>query len=398
MMAHATKILLLIIALIVTGCGGDDQSGQSELPRGVTANTIKIGSHTDLSGQLAIWGVPMTNGIRLRFDEATDAGGIHGRSIEFIVEDSQYQVPVAVKATNKLINVDDIFAMIGAMGTPQNNAVFDSMFEANVPNFFPLTAAVSMYEPLHPLKFSYFVSYRDQARGGMRYMVEQHGFKNVCLQTMATDYGAEIEIGFEQAVEELGLKVSYLGRHKGSETDFTGTVTSIKNSGCELLFLGPFIKDTILLYTAARDAGWDGTIVANMVPYLPEIASAADGGMEGLYAVAPFFVPDFAGEISDDWIAAWHTSYVDNFGDEPAAQSVIGYVMADLLVESLEAAGPDLTVEKMLAALEKIEKYDNPFGGPTISFSATKHMGGDYLNLYQVADGKWKTVAEALPY
>jgi len=153
-----------------------------------------------------------------------------------------------------------------------------------------------------------------------------------------------------------------------------------------------------LLYTAARDAGWEGTIVANMVPYVPEIPSAADGGMEGLYVVAPFFLPDFAGEISDDWIAAWHTSYVDNFGDEPAAQSVIGYVMADLLVESLEAAGPDLTVEKMLAALEKIEKYDNPFGGPTISFSATKHMGGDYLNLYQVADGKWKTVAEALPY
>ena len=112
MMAHATKILLLIIALIialiVTGCGGDDQSGQSELPRGVTANTIKIGSHTDLSGQLAIWGVPMTNGIRMRFDEVAAAGGIHGRTIDFLVEDSQYQVPLAVKATNKLINVNEI--------------------------------------------------------------------------------------------------------------------------------------------------------------------------------------------------------------------------------------------------------------------------------------------------
>ena len=54
---------------------------------------------------------------------------------------------------------------------------------------------------------------------------------------------------------------------------------------------------------------------------------------------------------------------VDKFGEEPAAQSVMGYVMADLLVKSLEAAGPDVTVEKMIAGLEGIGQYDNPFGG-----------------------------------
>jgi len=398
-MMHATKILLLIFTLLVAGCGGGDQSANSDLPRGVTADTIIIGSHTDLSAHLAIWGVPMTNGIRMRFAEVNAAGGVHGRSIEFLVEDSQYQVPLAVKATNKLIHVGQIFAMLGAMGTPQNNAVFERMFAANVPSMFPLTAALSMYEPLHPLKFSYFVSYRNQARGGISYMVEHYGYKNVCLQTMATDYGAEIELGFEQAVEELDLTVTYVGRHKGSETDFTGTITKIKNSGCEFLFLGPFIKDTILLYTAARDAGWQGAIVANMVPYLPEIPAAADGGMNGFYAVAPFFVPDFINEeIEDPWIAEWYAAYTQTYGDEPAAQSVIGYVIADLLVRALAAAGPDLTVEKMLAALEAIEHYEDPFGGPSLSFSATKHVASNYLNLYQVVDEKWVTVAEAIPY
>ncbi len=398
-MRLAIVLSVLAFALGLGSCSGDDQSGALNLPRGVTANTIKIGSHTDLSGHLAIWGVPMTHGIRMRFDEVAAAGGIHGRTIDFLVEDSQYQVPLAVKATNKLINVGEIFAMLGAMGTPQNNAVFERMFAANVPSIFPLTAALSMYEPLHPLKFSYFVSYRNQARGGINYMVEKYGYKNVCLQTMATDYGAEIELGFEQAVEELDLTVSYVGRHKGSETDFTGTVTSIKNSGCEFLFLGPFIKDSILLYTAARDVGWQGAIVANMVPYLPEIPSAADGGMNGFYAVAPFFVPDFlSGNIENPWIAEWYAAYTSAYGEEPAAQSVIGYVIADLLVRALTAAGPDLTVEKMLAALEAIDHYDDPFGGPSMSLSATKHVASNYLNLYQVVDGKWVTVAEAISY
>ena len=383
-------------SLLLSACGSE--SPDSDLPRGLTADTITIGSHTDLSGVLAIWGVPMVNGMRQRFDELAEAGGVHGRTIDFVVEDTQYQVPLAVKATNKLINVDEIFVMLGAMGTPHNNAVFDSMFEANVPSIFPLTAAVSMYEPLHPMKFSFFVSYRDQIRGGMRYLVEKNGLKKVCLQSLATDYGAEVGIGFAQSVEENDLEVVYEGRHKISETDFTGTATSIKNSGCEMLVLGPFIKDTIQLYTAVRDAGWEGTVVANMVPYLPEIPMAADGGMEGFYASAPFFVPDFSAAIDDEWVSGWHADYVANFSEEPAAQSVMGYVMADLLIKSLEAAGQDVTVEKMLAALEGITYYENPFGGPTMSFSAQKHMAGDYLNLYQVKDRKWITVAESLPY
>ena len=381
---------------VLSACGGDKPD--SDLPRGVTADTIKIGSHTDLSGVLAIWGVPSINGMRIRFDELAEAGGVHGRTIDFAVEDSQYQVPLAVKATNKLINVENIFAMLGAMGTPHNNAVFDSMFEANVPSLFPLTAAVSMYEPLHPMKFSYFVSYRDQIRGGMAYLVETYGYKKVCVQSLATDYGAEVGIGFAQSVEENDLEVVYEGRHKISETDFTGTVTSIKNSGCELLVLGPFIKDTIQLYTAARDAGWEGTVMANMVPYLPEIPAAANGGMEGLYAAAPYFLPDFSSAIEDEWLSSWYSDYVARYGEEPAAQSVMGYVMADLLVRALEAAGPDVTVEKMLAGLEGISLYDNPFGGPTMSFSPQKHMAGDYLSLYQVKDRKWTTVVESLPY
>jgi branched-chain amino acid transport system substrate-binding protein len=387
---------LAVSLLVLSACGSE--SPDSGLPRGLSADTIRIGSHTDLSGVLAIWGVPMVNGMRQRFGELAEAGGVHGRTIDFVVADSQYQLPIAVKATNKLLNVDEIFVMLGAMGTPHNNAVFDSMFEANVPSIFPLTAAVSMYEPLHPMKFSFFVSYRDQIRGGMQYLIDKHGYKKVCVQSLATDYGAEVAIGFEQSVEENGLEIVYEGRHKISEIDFTGTVTSIKNSGCEMLALGPFIKDTIQLYTAARDAGWDGAVVANMVPYLPEIPAAAGGGMEGLYAAAPFFIPDFSGTLENEWASTWHANYVDEFGEEPAAQSVIGYVMADLLILALEAAGPDLTVEKMLAGLEGISHYDNPFGGPTFSFGPNKHMAGDYLNLYQVQDQKWVTVAESLPY
>ena len=392
------KKLAIVVMMVLAGCGGADDGASDGLPRGITADTIKIGSHTDLSGSLAIWGVPATNGQRMRFDEANAAGGIHGRNIDFVVEDSQYQMPVAVKATNKLLNVDKIFLMVGAMGTPMNIAVMPRMFEAGVPSLFPISAAVQMYEPLHPMKYSYFVSYRDQARGGMAYMSKKYGIKSVCLQAMATDYGAEVEVGFNQAVEELGLDVAYVGHHKGSETDFTGTVTRIKNSGCELLVLGPFIRDTILLYSAARDIGWDAPIISNMVSYVPEIAAAGDGRTQGLYSVASFYMPPFKSAPAASWIGQWYARYLERFDEEPAAQSIIGYVTADLTVRALEAAGPELTVEKVLAALESIENYEDPFGGPSLTFSATKHQAGNYLYLYQVVDGKWEIAEERIPF
>jgi branched-chain amino acid transport system substrate-binding protein len=256
-----------------------------------------------------------------------------------------------------------------------------------------------MYEPLHPMKFSYFVSYRDQARAAIAYMTAKHGIREVCLQTTATDYGEEVLIGFEQAVEEHGLEVAYVGRHKGTETDFVGTATSIKNSGCELLFLGPFIKDAILIYTAVRDAGWAAPVVANMVPYLHEVAIAADGGMEGLHAIAPFKLIDLDSvAATDNWISRWTDAYREQFGEDPSPQAQIGYVIADLTVRALEAAGPEVTTDKVLAALEAIDRYEDPFSGPSLSFSPSKHQGSDFLNLYQVEDQKWRVVEEGLPY
>jgi branched-chain amino acid transport system substrate-binding protein len=393
-------MIVALVPFLLLGCGGGEQAVTDQnLPRGVTDDTIVIGSHNDLSGVLAIWGVPSSNGQRMRFDEANAAGGIHGRQIRFVVEDTQYQMPIAVKATNKLLNVDNIFLMVGAMGTPLNIALMPRMFEANVPNLFPLTAAVQMFEPLHPMKFSYFVSYRDQIRGGMKYMAEKHGFTRVCAQTVANDYGHENAVGFEQAVEELGLEVVYEGTHKATETDFVGTITAIKNSGCEMLVLGPLVKDAILLYSAARDAGWDAPIISNMVSYVKEISEVADGVTEGLYAASSFYVPDFETEAPEgSWLRAWHDSYVDRFGEAPAPQSIIGYVSADLVVQALEKAGPEPTVEKVLAALETITQYQDPFGSPTLTFSATKHQGGDFLNLYQVRDGRWTVVERNITY
>ena len=82
---------------LLMGCGETDSSGQGDSARvdGVTESEIVIGAHTDLTGPIAIWGTGIANGARMRFGEANDTGGVHGRQIRYILEDAQYQVPRA---------------------------------------------------------------------------------------------------------------------------------------------------------------------------------------------------------------------------------------------------------------------------------------------------------------
>ena len=149
----------------------------------------------------------------MRIDEENAAGGVHGRKLQFIVEDGQYQVPISVKAANKLLNRDKVFVMVGNMGTPMNNANMPRQLRMGVANLFPLTAAASMYEPLHPLKFAYYVSYRDQgvvAAFSTWSKIRASG-KSAC-KTQATDYGHAVETGYNMAVDELGLESVYVGQ------------------------------------------------------------------------------------------------------------------------------------------------------------------------------------------
>ena len=85
---------------------------------GVTPTEVVFGTHTDLSGVAATYGISSSNGVLMKFDEVNAEGGIYGRKLKLIVEDAGYQVPKAVQACNKLIQRDKVFAFIAAIGTP----------------------------------------------------------------------------------------------------------------------------------------------------------------------------------------------------------------------------------------------------------------------------------------
>jgi branched-chain amino acid transport system substrate-binding protein len=364
--------------------------------QGVAADSIRIGSYTDLSGPLALWGIPATNGIRMRFDEANSAGGVHGRKLEFIVEDMQYQVPRAVQAANKLVRRDRVFAIIAALGTPMNLAVLPQQLDANVPNMYPVTADRGMAVPTHPLKYAFFRSYYDQLRAATKYFHDTAGFETPCVAQIANEAGEEMTHGVVEQLAVHGMEIVAKTEHSATETDFTSSVTTLRNAGCDIIFLSTGVRDTILLVATANRLGWSPTFVTGMVAYMDAVAEAADGAMEGLHLVSPFVylkADDAEGEA-----LRIITDYQERFGEQMAPQAQLGYIFADLVIEALEAVGPDLTVERFLEATEAISGYVDPIGGQSVSFSPDDHQGVNTLIIAKVENRRWVVTERGLDY
>src|SRR3954463_10691251 len=169
--------------------------------QGVSKPEIALGSIQDLSGPIAGFGKQVRNGMLLRVDEINEQGGINGRKVNLIVEDSAYDPKKAVLAAQKLVNQDKIFAMVGHIGTAQNLAAMPVQFEKNVVNFFPVTAAREMYEPLNRLKYSFAATYYDQMRTALPKLVKDKGAKKVCTIYQDDEFGLEVVRG-----GEAGLK------------------------------------------------------------------------------------------------------------------------------------------------------------------------------------------------
>jgi branched-chain amino acid transport system substrate-binding protein len=333
----------------------------------------------------------------MRFDEANEKGGVQGRKIKLIVEDTQYQVPRAVQAGAKLINRDNIFAMVAPLGTPMNNALFKDQFEANVPNLFPLSAARSMYEPFNKLKFYGAASYVDQVRAGINYFVTKKGKKAVCAMYQDTDFGKEVMDGIQMQVEKMKIKLAETATHKPTDQDFTAQITRLKAAGCDLVVLGTIVRDSIVPYATARKIGWtEVDFLGSAATYDLFVAAAQGGVTEGLYAMGLTDMP-YRDTLSP-MAQAWFDRYKDKYKADPNIGAVYGHVAADLTVTGIEKAGKDLTTDSFVKGLESIKGYRDIFNGPEVTFGPDKHQGANSSFLAVVKGGRWVRVTEPLSH
>ncbi len=382
------KYRLLALAALLSA-GTTAALAQSQ---GVSKTEITLGSIQDLSGPIAGFGKQVRLGMMLRVDEANEQGGINGRKLVLKVEDSAYDPKKAVLAAQKLVNQDKIFAMIAHIGTAQNLAAMPVQFEKNVVNFFPVTAAREMYEPFHKLKYSFASTYFDQMRVAAPKMVKEKNAKKVCTMYQDDEFGLEVVRGAEAGLKTINVELAEKTSYKRGATDFSSQTAKMKAAGCDFVILGTIIRETIGAIGEARKTGFSPTFLGSSAAYTDLIHKLGGKAMDGLYATMTSQHP-YLDEASQP-IRFWANKYKTKFNEDPTVFSVYGYNAVDIFLRAAQKAGPNLSTDSFIKAMDTMTVAPDMFGSPEMTFTAQKRLGNDASRLSQIQDGKWKVVSD----
>jgi ABC-type branched-subunit amino acid transport system substrate-binding protein len=369
--------------------------------QGISGSEIVVGNHTDLSGPVKVWGVPFANGMKMAVDEINSAGGIHGRRIRLIIEDSGYDPKKAVLATQKLIERDKVFSIVGGGGSAPVLAAQDLVLEAGITQLFPLTAAEFTYKfdpskPQERLKFGNLLPYVESTRAALKYMVETFKPQKPCIMYQDDEYGKNVLEGFETQLAAMNVKPATVTNYKRGVSDFSAQVSKMKSEGCDLVVLGTVIRETIGAMGEARKLGWDVRFMGATATNVQEVPALGKEVVEGLYAAAAFEVP--YEETARGKVKEWLANYKKAYGTDGNTQAVIGYNAVMTFAHYAKLAGKDLTGQKFLDALESGEPFDDIFGNPTTRFSKTNHLASTVTQVQKVEKGRWVVVKGGLMF
>lgn len=383
-------MLLRLLAFAALWLAG----GLALAAQGVSRDEIVLGTIQDLSGPIALLGVPIRDGMQLRFDEANRAGGIHGRRIRLVVEDSGYDPKKGVLAAQKLIGRDRVFAMIGTLGTPVVLATMPLAIDRGLPHLFPFSPHPSTFAPVDRLKFQIFTPYVDYMRTAVRHMVRVNAYRRVGILYQDDDYGLEVLQGTELGLKDLGLELVEKTSYKRGATDFSAQMARLRAANVDFVVLGTVVRETVGAMLEARKVGWNVDMLVSASGYSAQVHELGGKAVEGLYGVAanPIPYPDDANRE----LAAWIERYRARYGQPPNVWSVQGYVVADLFVRAAQKAGPRLDADTLAGAFESLETARDYFGSPVFRFTPQDHLGTRERRIAQIRDGRWVMVTDYL--
>ena len=228
------KLVLLfsvvVLGFVFVGCGGatttepttaPNTEPQTQLAQGVTDTTITVGNTAAVTGALAAVGVPFNAAIEAVFKEVNDAGGIGGRTIEFISYDDQFNAELGVTYTETLVEEDEVFALVGHFGTPTVGATINYIQQQGIPMVYAATGINSLYfaeSPLNPVMAVQPIYLTDgrimTARAIQEPLYGENEDQNLAADAKIgvlytnDDVGNSIKAGVEAELESLGINPS----------------------------------------------------------------------------------------------------------------------------------------------------------------------------------------------
>ena len=363
---------------------------------GLSNTEIVIGTHMDLSGPVAAGMPQLRNGTQMRFDEVNEAGGIHGRKIKFIVEDNASQPQQAVRAIDKLIRKDDVFAIVNPFGSGTNAAVVKRAVDEGAIYFAPWAASAVLQQisGKSPRLFTTVPDYHVTTHLGLTWLLEKNpDIKKVGWVYMEGPFGDLIGRGVKSAMEAKKMTLAAEASYKPGEIDFSSQVARMRAAGVDLIVMATITRETVGMMAEIKKIGWNTVKVLTGNPGRTMIvAKLGKEVIEGLYGIGPWKMldPNSAGPADK----AWADAYKRRFNLEPDENAYLAYAYADWFVTGLQAAGRNLTREGAIKALQTSASRHPVFLAPA-TFK-NNHFDPEATTVDQFRNGRWEAVSPVL--
>jgi len=360
---------------------------------GISDKEIVVGTHLDLSGPVAAAMPQLRNGMQMRFDEANEAGGINGRKVRLIVEDNGSQPQLAVRAVDKLIRSDEVFAIVNAFGSGTNAAVVKRAVDAGVLYFAPWGAAAVLQKIAgnSPLLFTVTANYDTTAKAGLGWMIDDVKAQRVGYIYQEGPLGELTKIGVNAALEARNMKLAAEAAYKVGDIDFSSQVARMKAADVDLIFGATLTRETVGVSAEVKKLGWTNVKLLTAIPgRTMVVAQLGKGAVEGLYGIGTWNI--FAPGQEPPEVKAWNENYKKRFNLDPDENALLAYAYTDWLVKNgLEAAGRDIATDKVVKALQS-SSYSHPiFYGPERFVS--QQINPETTQVSQVKSGIWQPVS-----
>jgi branched-chain amino acid transport system substrate-binding protein len=345
--------------------------------RGITEETVKIGINCPLSRVLAHAGKATVDALQAYFRYVNEEkGGVHGRKIELVVRDHQYDPSRSLAEFKKLVTRDEVMALIG-WGTPPTTILINPAMEEEVP-MLCISGGTPLFNPPKKYILAMITPYRLQAAAVVSYIVETLGDKQpkIGLFYNNDDFGREGKAGVEMAAEHYGIEILSEAPHiTGSPVD-KAAVTKFKSAGVDYVLVSSHSGDVSSLLLEVKNQGLDADIYGVLAP-----ASDRKIVQQAKEAAKRYYSVDAQGRWSDTKSPgiARMIELSRKYGSSDVLEAksyyyILGWYPALLIVEALERAGKDLTVDKFLEALNTFKDWDTGGVVPPITVNAKRRV------------------------
>lgn len=387
-----SKLLALILSLVLVfsmaACSKTNQvnqnvenqgtekqyEGKIELAQGVTADTIKIGTVGVQSGALSFIGTPYFGGMEAYFKTINDAGGVNGTKIELVKKDDEFKPDKSLQAVESLVFDEEVFAIVGHLGTPGVMAAVETVKEAGIPSVYFGSGAVQLTEagenffPVQP-------NYVYEGKLMSKYAVEEFKANKIAVIYRNDDVGRDGLDGIVEGLKALGKsdilpeegKLAY----NAGDTDFTVQVQKAKGLNPDLVILYGLSADVSGVLKEIEKVAFD-------VPTLTTYSNADASFLAIAAPGAPNVIKNLNVlgwlDVTEEGLKPLTEAMQEYFPEVPInAYTMAGWVAGETFVAGLKEAGDNLSWEGFINAMNKLKFTEGL--APEISYAPGVRQG-----------------------